>query len=231
MRICEKKHQSILTFFICLCVVFNHAQSTETRFFSNRFLNQEVPPRKAKFSQTISGESDGRVTTEVKDLKKNEIIRRETYKGEEPFGIWFYKGNDGHDLVLDYEFELVYTDKKFDQNEADKALGDLLKDNDSLGYKAPKIFSGEKNIGQFVIKYLNYPARAREEGIQGRVELGFKITKEGDVDEFVIYRGAHILLDKEAVRVMRKLKLSGPALLKGEPTGFKVRLPITYNIR
>jgi len=217
---------------LCSALLFGvtaNAQSLSTRFFKDQELKKEVPASKARYSQTVSNETDGRVTTEIRDIIKNELIMRETYKGDEPFGVWFY-GNGETDIFLDYEFEMVYSDKKFEENELSKKLQDFFTDNDSLGYKAPVIASGEKSISRFVINNMFFPVRAREEGIQGKVFLGFKISEDASVGEYLVYKGTNKLLDKEAMRVIRKLRVSSPPMVRGEARAFRLMLPISFKI-
>lgn len=49
---------------------------------------------------------------------------------------------------------------------------------------------------------LRYPEKAKKEGMQGRVTIGFTITKEGRLTNVKVLRGCHPLLDAEAVRVI-----------------------------
>ena len=108
---------------------------------------------------------------------------------------------------------------------------DFFKDNDSLAYKAPKISSGEETIYQFISKNIIYPSRAIEEGIQGTVYVQLMLTKEGAVENIVVKRGINILLDKEAIRVLRQLKFSSPPTINGQVYTFKcLALPIKYRL-
>ncbi|MFZ1678757.1 MAG: energy transducer TonB, partial [Saprospiraceae bacterium] len=62
----------------------------------------------------------------------------------------------------------------------------------------------------------------------GQVILSFTITKEGNVEDIIVLRGANILLDKEAVRVIRQLSFSNPGMLDGKPVKICVKLPVKY---
>ena len=78
---------SFISLLFVMHSVFIHAQSEEVKYFSNEQLTKETAKEKAKFSQTVIQNADGSVTTEEKNLKKDEVIRSETWKGKEPFGI------------------------------------------------------------------------------------------------------------------------------------------------
>ena len=70
--------------------------------------------------------------------------------------------------------------------------------------KRPK-FDGDMDFNKlnaWVENNLRYPEKAKEEGIQGRVTIGFTITKEGRQTNVKVLKGCHPLLDAEAVRVI-----------------------------
>jgi len=204
------------------------AQSVQTKYFKDRALEKEVEIGKAKFSKTIIIETNGTKTKEIKRLKDNEVIWREAYNGEEPFGIWKYESN-GKIVSLDYEFELKYSQQDCDTNNALTKVNDYFEDNDSLEYKAPKI-SGYSTIYEYMIRNMEYPNRAKEEDIQGKVTVLFEISKTGSVENVIIYQGTNILLDKEAARIIRELKIVEPPMLKGEPQTFCIKVPLRFKL-
>ncbi|MNS88234.1 Gram-negative bacterial tonB protein [compost metagenome] len=156
-------------------------------------------------------------------MKENRILNSETYKGEEPFGTWTYQSSRWTD-TLNYNFPLVYSDKK-----CDSTFKNWLEDNDAIGYKAPKIMLAE-SLANYIGKTLRYPAKARENNIQGRVNLVFTITEEGKVENISIHQGANILLDKEAFRILRQLKFSTPPILKGRPQSLCQSMSISFRL-
>jgi protein TonB len=190
-------------------------------------LQKEINPEKAKFSQTIIQNPDGSQTTEVKDIRKDEIISTETYKGDEPTGIWKYKRRNIRE-PLDYSFNLIYSDKPCSDSIA--GLKDYFKNNDSLKYIAPKSLTSEREIHDFIAKNLYYPSSAVENGIQGKISLAFTITLDGRVENVVVKKGVDISLDKEAVRVIRKLKFNGAPIVNGQPKEVCVTFPLAFKL-
>lgn len=222
--------KSILIILVLVITTICYGQTSETKYFNNEWLGKEVPENKAKFSQTITQNADGTKTTEVKDLKKNEIVRSETFKGNEPYGIWKFRYSNGY-KTIDYNFPLIYTDEKCNDS-LPITTSDYFKDNDSLSYKAPKISTGELTIYQFIGKNTYYPTKAMENEIQGTVYLQLTLTKEGSFENIMVKRGVDISLDKEAVRVLRELKFSSPPTVNGQAFSFKcLVLPIKYSLR
>lgn len=220
-------NKRILTILIIVLTILCSGQTTQIKYFNNVYLQKEVSANKAKYSQTISQNGDGSVTTSVKNIKKDELISSETYKGNEPFGIWKYRQSN-MTSELDYAFELVYSDQAC--NDSIKGLRNYFENNENLIYTAPKIVSGEASIYYFIARNTIYPPIARESGIQGKVYLTFTVNKEGAIENIVVKKGAHILLDKEAVRVIRLLKFSNPATLNGQTQSFCVTMPISFKL-
>lgn len=222
--------KSTLTILILAITTICYGQTSQTKYFRSEWLGKEVQENKAKFSQTITQNTDGTTTTEVRDLKKNEIVRSETFKGNEPYGIWKFRYSSGF-KTIDYNFPLVYSNEKCNDS-LPITTSDYFKDNDSLVYKAPKISTGELTIYQYIGKNIYYPAKAMENDIQGTVYLQLTLTKEGTFENIMVKRGVDISLDKEAVRVLRELKFSSPPTVNGQSFTFKcLALPLKYILR
>lgn len=229
---------SIIRIFISVLFVLAFAdqsfsQSIITKYYKNRNLTKEVRQSKAKFSETIVVNADSTLTTEVKDLKTNEILRSETYKGTEPYGIWINKRSH-ETLRLDYNFNLNYASETCSNSSSaikSNTVTDIFKDSAAINFIAPKISTGENSIGHFLAKNIRYPAPAQEKGIQGKVILIFVLNKSGVIENIRVFRGRNVLLDKEAVRVLRQLKFNNPALLNGQPVEICFALPVSFKLK
>lgn len=212
------------------CCFSQQIQSTNNRYFSDQNLKKQVAENKAKFVQTVLEKSEGIRIIEVRNVKSNELISYESFKGEEPIGKWLKKCENGYD-TLDYDFNLVYSQNEcFDDSSVD--VGDYFQDNESVGYKAPKIKGGVGlGLFQYLVNTMNYPNFAVEKGIQGNVILQFSITKSG-IDAIVVNRGVHKTIDKEAVRILRKIKFESAPILKGQNVDFNcVFIPIKFSLQ
>lgn len=199
-----------------------NAQITTTKYYSNWLLDKEVSPSLASCSVSITKYEDGSERTVRKDIKKNEIVRDETFKGEEPVGIWKYLG------TLDYNFNVVYSDKPC----TDSLVGikDYFSDNKTLQYVAPKPLSGEMSLWQFIGSNLIYPPKAQRNNISGKVFITLTIKTDGSIENIFINKGVNILLDKETVRVIRKLKFNNPPMLNGQAQSICVTFPVTFSL-
>lgn len=221
-------YKAILVVLILAFKTICYGQSSQTFYYQSEWLGKEVPQKKAKFSKTVTQNADGTVTTDIKNLNNNEIVQSKTFKGNEPYGIWKFRYGNGF-KVIDYDFPLIYSNEKCTDN-LHLGIKDFLKDNDSLGYKAPKLPAHEPTIYQYLNRNLIYPENAKRNGIQGTVYLQLTLTPEG-VEEVVVRRGVDISLDKEAARVLRELKFSSPLTIKGESVHLNcLSIPIVFRL-
>ena len=96
----------------------------------------------------------------------------------------------------------------------------------------PKFQGGDVNaFSKWVSANLSYPAEAKEAGIQGRVMLQFKVCADGEVRDVKVLRGAHELLDAEAVRVISASPKWEPGLVDGKPVNVTYAYPVIFQMR
>ncbi len=219
----------LLTLLVVILPAAGIGQST-TKYFNNEYLEKEVPIERGKYSKITTTNSDGTTTTAVKNIKKDKIVRSETYKEHEPYGIWIYQTGTGVDS-LDYHFDLVYSNDACTDTIAGLSGADYLEDNERLNYTAPKLAGEAKSIIQFMVKETIYPAFARDNDIQGKVILAISISATGDLEKVVVIRSAEIHLDKEAVRVIRKVKFTSGAILNGEKKRVCFLFPFVFKLQ
>jgi bla regulator protein blaR1 len=72
-------------------------------------------------------------------------------------------------------------------------------------------------IREWLSQYLKYPDEAVKEKVEGIVVVRFIITKSGKLDDFIIIKSIHPLLDAEALRVLNLMPDWKPAMQEGEP--------------
>lgn len=114
--------------------------------------------------------------------------------------------------------------------------GELLPPNDStviftkVEQKA-EYPGGEIEMLRWINTSLYYPTMAIEEDIQGMVVLKFVIEKDGSISNVKVMRGVHPLLDKEAMRVVKKLPEKFiPAKVGGEYVRSYMTVPVAFRL-
>ena len=88
----------------------------------------------------------------------------------------------------------------------------------------------QESIEKHIRKNFNYPSEAQEFGIQGRVSVVFKISKDGTIKN-IRKRGPHELLENEAVRIIERLPQMTPGKHDGEAVEVPFSIPISFKLR
>jgi len=91
--------------------------------------------------------------------------------------------------------------------------------------KMPEIVGG---VGAYYIN-IEYPKKAAEEGIQGRLILDFVVETNGRPSNITIAQSLHPLCDSAAVRALRETRFV-PGRQNGEPVRVRMRLPVRFQL-
>lgn len=76
--------------------------------------------------------------------------------------------------------------------------------------------SSKKLTQDFFNAAMQYPQEALQQGISGKVTVGFKINTEGYPYDYQVIQSVHPLLDHEAIRLVSKI-IFNPAKTNGNP--------------
>lgn len=90
-----------------------------------------------------------------------------------------------------------------------------------------------EQMNKHIIKHFDYPTRAKEDGVQGRITVMFVIDKTGNVTNLRI-RGLNKkgseLLENEAERIIKKLPKFTPGKQRGKAVPVSYAQPILFKI-
>jgi protein TonB len=95
----------------------------------------------------------------------------------------------------------------------------------------PEFEGGPQEMMRFISKNIVYPSIPRDNGKQGKVYVSFIIDKEGNVTNVEIVRGVEKHLDKEAIRVIKKMPKWKPGKQRGIPVKVKYTIPVNYTLK
>ena len=99
--------------------------------------------------------------------------------------------------------------------------------------EVPEFPGGMTELTKFIQENMRYPKKAIKKGIEGRVICQFTIKKDGSIstENITIIRSPHKLLNKEAIRLIKKMPKWKPGKnYKGEVKDFKYTIPITFKL-
>lgn len=219
--------KAIFSLYLLFIIVLCNAQTSDTTYYNNVYLQKEVQPNKAKFARIVTTQADGLSTVLVKDLSSQKTISSSSFKDSEPMGIWL-KQKNGELVELDYDFDVVY--RKIPCADSLSAIKDIFSDDTAANYIAPKLATGEKSIYSFLGNNTVYPRFARDNALEGNVYVVFTISASGTTTNVEVLRGIHISLDKEAVRVIKLMKFSNPPTLNGVARSCCAVIPLKFSL-
>ena len=137
---------------------------------------------------------------------------------------------------VEIENELILDDLEFDQDEEIQILDFEVEDEEKEEAEIFFIvedmptFKGRGLLGfrNWVIKHLEYPSIAAENGISGTVYVTFVVEPTGNISNIEILRGVDPALDKEAIRVIKSCPKWEPGKQRGKPVRVAFNFPIKF---
>jgi len=94
----------------------------------------------------------------------------------------------------------------------------------------PTFPGGEAALYKFIGDNLRYPTVAQENGVEGRVIIQFVVQKDGSIGQAKVARSVDPDLDKEALRVVKKLPKFVPGKMNGQAVNVWYTLPVRFKL-
>lgn len=202
-------------------------------YFKGFFERIKTQPKSAEFVEVVNTLPDSSIHAEIRHISLDQIVLDAFFRKKEPVGIWYYHLNSGG-KILNYDFPLDYGSAAPDSNEKALFVPEELKITNYLvsvpekEYIAPEFGTGDADLSEFMQNNLVFPYFSMVSQVEGRVLIGLQIDEEGKVSDIKIENGVNILLDKEAMRIMKKLRFKSGATYKGKPIRVYYRLYISF---
>lgn len=96
--------------------------------------------------------------------------------------------------------------------------------------KMPQFKGGVDALVRYMERNLRYPKKL-DNSITGRVRVRFVVTKDGSIDKAEVVESVHPEMDKEALRVVKKMPKWIPGEKEGEPVSVYFTIPILFHQR
>jgi TonB family protein len=202
-------------------------------YFKGFFDRVKSSQKGADFVETVTPGPDSTTHVEIRHITLDQIVLDAFLKKEEPVGIWYYHlANGGR--ILNYDFELVYGSAAPDSADlplyipAELGITNYLEDVPEKKYVAPKLGTGDADLAEFMQNNLTFPYYSMVSQIYGKVLVGLQIDETGTVSNVKIENGVNVYLDKEALRIMKKMRFKSAPQLDGQPKRVYYRLYISF---
>lgn len=96
--------------------------------------------------------------------------------------------------------------------------------------KQPEFVGGNEALVDYMSQNVHYPKEAEKQGIEGKVFIQFVVDADGSVRNAEVLKGAHDLLDAEALRVVKSMPKWVPGEQNGQKVKVKMTLPIVFKL-
>lgn len=239
------KKTSLLLLFLSFSIISFAAKTyniliTVTDYQSNKLISD------AKVSTYINGkftyhgetDNDGQLVIKGLETKTLEIIV-EANKTIYALKRVFISNPKRKDLREEIKIQYTLEEEQrlyqiIDDQYKDETLGYASNmgndDVDTTGLVSAEFPGGRAEMMKFLSRTMKYPEIAIMEGIEGKVYLSFFIQKDGVITDVKLMKGAHPLLDEEAIRTIRNSPKWIPATRDGKPVKSVFHLPLNFRL-
>ena len=133
------------------------------------------------------------------------------------------------------EDELKLTDMEADEEVAAEVVAaEEEKEEERIFYvveEMPEFPGGTDKLREFIRENIQYPKIARENEIQGKVYVKFKVSEIGEVENLEIVRGVDPVLNRAALEVLSKMPNWKPGMQRGEKVPVWYMIPVNFNLK
>ena len=95
----------------------------------------------------------------------------------------------------------------------------------------PMFPGGDAALMSYLANNIHYPTVAAENGVQGRVVVGFVVERDGSITDVRILRGVDPSLDREAMRVVKSMPRWTPGKQNGSAVRVKYQVPVAFRLQ
>ena len=160
--------------------------------------------------------------SEVKE--EDEIKLDEVQKSDKAVGAFTVEGNDEvGGAVLKAKEDIAAPEPPKHVVEETKTF--------TVVEQMPMYPGGDAALMGYLRDNIKYPTVAAENGVQGRVVVGFVVERDGSITDVNILRGVDPSLDREAMRVVKSMPRWNPGKQNGSAVRVKYQVPVSFRLQ
>ena len=101
---------------------------------------------------------------------------------------------------------------------------------DGVSVSKPQFPGGDPALVKFLDTNMRYPEEAQKQKWQGSTLIAFTVNEDGSIANVRVLKSSKLVLDNEALRMVKMMPKWAPALQDGAPKKEMVVLPITFDL-
>ena len=157
------------------------------------------------------------------DKVKNEVMEMEAQMEDNTArGVVNQEGSDDADKFKAVQEQVVVKEPEPEKPKEEEIFQAVEQQAEFPG--------GMPALMSWLSKNLQYPQSAQENNVQGRVIVRFVVEKDGSIGNVNIVKGVDKDLDREALRVVKKMQKWQPAKNNGVTVRSYFTLPVTFKL-
>ena len=159
------------------------------------------------------------------DKVKNEVMDMDTQKEDNTArGVVTQEGSDDADKFKAVQEQVVVKEPEPEVKPKEEEI--------FVAVEQPAEFpGGTAAMMKWLSQNINYPEAAQMNDIQGRVMVKFVVEKDGSIGNVSILKGVDRDLDREALRVVKKMPKWQPGKNNGQAVRSYFNLPVTFKLQ
>ncbi|MDE6533246.1 MAG: energy transducer TonB [Muribaculaceae bacterium] len=158
------------------------------------------------------------------DQVKNEVMDMETQKEDNTArGVVNQEGSDDADKFKAVQEQVVVKEPEPEKPKEEEIFQAVEQNAEFPG--------GQAALMKFLKDNIRYPEAAQQNDIQGRVIVRFVVEKDGSIGQITIMKGVDKDLDREALRVVKKMPKWQPGKNNGVAVRSYFNLPVTFRLQ
>lgn len=160
------------------------------------------------------------------DKVKNEVMDMETQKEDNTArGVVTQEGSDDADKFKAVTEQVVV--KEPEPVKEEKKEEEIFVAVEQMA----EFPGGQAALMKWLSQNIRYPEAAQQNDIQGRVVVKFVVEKDGSIGQVSIAKGVDKDLDREAIRVVKKMPKWQPGKNNGVAVRSYFNLPVTFKLQ
>ncbi|TNE78216.1 MAG: energy transducer TonB [Bacteroidetes bacterium] len=94
----------------------------------------------------------------------------------------------------------------------------------------PQFPGGQDSMFKFIFSRVEYPMKAKEDGISGRVLAEFVVSETGQLENIRIVKSVSPECDAEVIRIIKLMPNWIPGKIEDKPVSVKVSFPFRFSL-
>ena len=158
------------------------------------------------------------------DQVKNEVMDMDTQKEDNTArGVVTQEGSDDADKFKAVQEQVVVKEPEPEVKKEEEIFVAVEQQAEFPG--------GQGALMKWLSQYVRYPETAQQNDVQGRVIVKFVVEKDGSIGTATILKGVDKDLDREALRVVKKMPKWQPGKNNGVAVRSYFNLPVVFKLQ